>query len=250
METTKKIGILGYGQIGQAIASFYKDPFIQDVGPEFWTTQQGHLQLDVLHVCIPCKDQEEFVRVVRQRIADHCKFGLVIIHSTVPVGTTAKVAEQLSQFVVHSPIRGVHPHLAEGIKIFPKYIGADFSGAGRLVAEHFEEIGITPVVLYKSRTSELLKLLDTTYYGVAIAFHAYAKDLCEKEGLNFDMVMTAPNRSYNEGYAALGKTNVVRPVLFAPPDGKIGGHCVVPNAELLKEQYGTDPLLEAILRHK
>lgn len=241
----RNIGVLGYGEVGQAIASFYDAPFIHDPakGHEFPTGQQ----LEVLHVCIPFKKPADFQIAVKAAIGLHAQGALVIIHSTVPVGTTQDIAEY-HKHTVHSPVRGVHPNLAQGIRTFPKFIGADFSGAGRLAAEHFEELGIVPIVLHRSKTSELLKLLDTTYYGIAIAFHAYAKQLCDATGSNFDMVMTEANRSYNEGYTALGKPNVVRPVLV-PPEGPIGGHCVLPNAEILKGQFGTDPILEAILRH-
>lgn len=242
----KKVGIVGYGEVGKAIASFYEDPFIHDpvMGHEF----PLDVQFDILHICIPYRSAAEFGMAARLFIKQYAKGGLTFIHSTVPVGTTKLIAEEYP-FVVHSPVRGVHPHLAEGIRTFPKYVGADSAGAARLAVEHLEEIGITPTAVRGSKATELLKLLDTTYYGAAIAFHAYAKRLCEQEGVNFDLVMTDANTTYNEGYAKLGKPNVVRPVLY-PPDGPIGGHCVVPNAEILRDQYGDDAILEAILRHK
>ena len=243
----KKIGIMGYGEVGKAMASFYEDPFIHDPANGFEIP--AGVELDILHVCIPCPNQLDFIGATIAMIEAHGQGALTIIHTTVPVGTTAEIAKTYPH-VVHSPVRGVHPHLAMGVKTFPKYIGADQSGPGRLAFEHFEEIGISAVVLYKAATTELLKLLDTTYYGMAIAFHAYADKLCQKEGVNFDMVMTEANKSYNEGYAVLGKPNVIRPVLFAPKDGKIGGHCVIPNAEILRDQFGDDAILEAILRHK
>lgn len=250
----KKIGILGYGQIGKAIREFYNTEYAVWIQEK---TTPGSvfpdvIPLDVLHICIPWS--KEFIDTVLREVRDHCPAGLTIIHSTVPVGTTQHIAKELGshagKFLVHSPVRGVHPDLKKGIETFPKYIGADFSGAGRLVAEHFIELGIKPVVLFKSKTSELLKLLDTTYYGLAIAFHAYAADLCERENVPFDPVMTAANKTYNEGYEELGKPGVVRPVLYPPDDGKIGGHCIIPNAKILSEQFGDDPLLGAILRHE
>lgn len=240
----KKIGILGYGEVGKAIASFYEDPFIQDLaGHDF----PADVQFDILHICIPYS--MNFFPTVQFAIAKWGKGALVFVHSTVPPGTTNRLAID-HKFIVHAPVRGVHPHLAEGISTFPMYVGADFAGTGRVAAEHLTELGITAIVLHKTESSELLKLLDTTYYGVAIAFHAYAKKLCDQTGVNFDMVMTEANKSYNEGYTELGKTNVIRPVLFPPEGDKIGGHCVIPNAEILKDLYGDDAILETILRHK
>ena len=49
--------------------------------------------------------------------------------------------------------------------------------------------------------------------------------------------MTLYNQTYNEGYSKLNKRNVVRPVLY--PTTKIGGHCVVPNAKILKDYMDT-----------
>jgi hypothetical protein len=40
------------------------------------------------------------------------------------------------------------------------------------------------------------------------------------------------NENYNQGYAELGETQFIRPIL-QPMKGKIGGHCVVNNASLL-----------------
>lgn len=251
MKKKLKIGILGYGEVGRAMASFYEKPYVRDLErDDFAGLMATGRVLDVLHVCLP--HSPGFDAIVGDAIRNSCPQGVVIIHSTVPVGTTQRIREQVGVDaigLVHSPVRGVHPELALGIKTFIKYIGSDSPTAGEYASAHLESLGIRTMVLYKSRTSELLKLLDTTYYGIAIAFHAYAHGLCEKEEVNFDMVMSDANETYNEGYKALRKDNVVRPVLTAPR-GQIGGHCIIPNAELLKKEYGDDPILKAILRHK
>jgi UDP-N-acetyl-D-mannosaminuronate dehydrogenase len=242
------IGVLGYGEVGKAVASFYEKPFIKDLDRDEFPDAG---QLDVLHVCIPAKaGAEQFAAHVLPVIQKHCPGGLVIIHSTVPVGTTALIAKD-HKMTVHSPVRGVHPDLALGIKIFVKYVGTDSSAAGLAASEHLTKVGMGPVkVLHKSTSTETLKLLDTTYYGLCIAFHAYAEKICQELGISSNMVMYHANLSYNLGYEILGKPNVVRPVLYPPEDGKIGGHCVIPNAEILKKQFGDDPILEAILRHQ
>ena len=90
--------------------------------------------------------------------------------------------------------------------------------------------------------------MDTSYYGVCIAYHGEALRASEKFGANFDQVMSVYNQTYNEGYSKLGKQNVVRPVLTPPVDG-IGGHCVVENAELLGKQFQSTAL-DLILQYK
>ena len=60
--------------------------------------------------------------------------------------------------------------------------------------------------------------------------------------LDFDLVYTQANRTYNEGYEKLGKSEVKRPVLKHYP-GSIGGHCIIPNAKILNDSLA-DLLLE------
>ena len=65
--------------------------------------------------------------------------------------------------VVHSPVRGVHPYLFEGLKTFVKYVGAEDKKAGEMAKKHFESLGIKTKLVYPAKTSELAKLFCTTY---------------------------------------------------------------------------------------
>jgi len=233
---TKNIGILGYGEIGKAIARFYKNPKIKDLNRD-----DGLLGLDVLHICIPYSDK--FIAIVKKEIKK-VKPKLIIIHSTVAPGTTKK----LGGMVVHSPVRGVHPYLYEGIKTFVKYVGADNKKAGEMAKKHLESLGIKTKLVYPSKTSELAKLFCTTYYGLCIAWHKEMKKTCDKLGVDFNQTVTEFNQTYNEGYTKLKKNNVIRPVLFV--DNKpIGGHCIVPNAKVLNK-YLKSQAIDLILKYK
>ena len=106
-----KIGILGYGEVGQAIARFYQSPRLrQRFGGQArikdLNRDDGLMGVEVLHICIPWSNK--FVNIVRKEI-EKIKPRITIIHSTVRVGTTKKLNEILAKelrFVVHSPIRG------------------------------------------------------------------------------------------------------------------------------------------------
>lgn len=221
MTKKQKIGVLGYGEVGQAMAKFYKKPLICDLDRNEF--EKG---MDIVHVCIP--HSKKFVASVKKVIKDY-NAKLVIIHSSVPVGTTKKIG---FEFAVHSPIRGVHPNLYKGVKTFPKFIGADSAKAGKLVSDHFKKIGIKGIFVLGSENTEALKLWDTTQYGFMIMLNKAIKKWCNEKGLDFDAVYTLANQTYNEGYRKLGKDEVVRPWLKYM-DGRIGGHCVIPNCHLL-----------------
>lgn len=219
-----KVGILGFGEVGQAIAKFYLNPKIKDL------TRDDVLKgSEILHICLPWSDK--FVEIVQKEIKK-IKPKLTIIHSTVPPGTTRKIGGM----IVHSPIRGIHPGLFEGIKTFVKYIGADSKKAGNLAKLHLAELGIKTKVFYPSITTEIGKLLDTSYYGLIIAWHGEMKKICHKFGIDFEEAVTDFNQTYNKGYKKLGKLNVIRPVLY-PPKGKITGHCIIPNAKILNKYF-------------
>ena len=223
------VGILGFGEVGQAMAKFYKKPLIKDL-----KRNDGFEEIDVLNVCIPYN--KNFVRVIIKEIKE-LKPKLTIIHSTVAPETTQKLIKKTgNKKIVHSPIRGIHPHLHKGIKTFVKFIGAESKKAGEAARKHLNSLGIKTEVFYPAKTTELGKLFDTTYYGFCIAWHGEMKKICDKEKIDFSRVATAFNKTYNEGYKKLGMSHVVRPVL-CPPKGGIGGHCIISNAEILKKNY-------------
>ena len=108
-------------------------------------------------------------------------------------------------------------------------------------------MGINVKVFDNSITTELGKLLDTTYYCLVIAWHGEMKELCDKYNLNFEEVVTDFNETYNKKHSEFGKKNVIRPTLYAP-DKKIGGHCVISNARVL-EKYFNSKALELIFKY-
>ena len=243
-----KIGILGFGEIGKAVAKFYGSADSPQVKIKDLNRDDGLKDIEVLHVCIPWS--EKFVQIVKDEIKK-TKPGLTIIHSTVAPGATKKIIDGLPRAcrgVVHSPVRGIHPYLFKGIKTFVKYIGADNKEAGKLAQKHLESLGIKTKVFFPSVTTEIGKLLDTTYYGLCIAWHGEMKNICDKFGIDLEEAVTDFNKTYNEGYKKLGKLNVSRPVLY-PPEKSIGGHCVISNAEILKK-YFKSKALDLILKYK
>lgn len=234
-----KIGIIGYGEIGSSLHKIYHK---YNVG--IIDTQIGYnddiTNCHILNICIPFSSN--FISIINNYI-NIIKPNLTVIHSTVEPGTT----KQINGRVCHSPVRGLHPNLDIGIKTFLKYIGSENYEVAQEYYKHLQELNIPAYICENSLTSEYAKLLDTTYYGVCIAFHSDVFSLCKKYNLNFDEVMTKYNKSYNDGYKSLEKTHFCRPILYG--DTKIGGHCVVPNAEILSN-YLDSELIKGILKYK
>lgn len=240
-----RIGILGYGEIGSSLEAVYLDftnlIFIKDLKRD-----DGLESIDILNICIPYSENFEDIVV---EYVNQIKPKLTIIHSTLIPGTTKNIINKTGEkMIVHSPVRGVHPKLYDGIKSFVKFIGADSNESARMAESHFKSMSIKTEICENSTTTEMGKMLSTTYYGLCIAWHGEVQKLCEKFNVPFREVMTRFNETYNDGYSNLGKSNVIRPVLF-PPNSKIGGHCVVPNAILLNEIFSS-LAIDLILQYK
>jgi UDP-N-acetyl-D-mannosaminuronate dehydrogenase len=237
MET--KVAIIGIGEIGSSLAEVYKSkgfkPMLRDID---LNTIYG--DVDVLNICLP--HGKEFVNIVNEYIDEYLP-KITIIHSTVPVGTT----KQIKRPCVHSPVRGIHPNLKEGIEKFVKFIGYNNDVDLALTEEHYRELEIIFYPVKNSDSSELAKLTSTTYYGLCIAWHGEMKKMCDKHGIDFD-VINKWTQSYNLGYYGLDMQQVIRPNLY-PPENGIGGHCVIPNTELLAEEFKSKAL-DLILEYK
>ena len=94
---------------------------------------------------MPCGNPDKFAQVIADYVEQY-KPKLAIINSTVPPGTTLKVAEKCKCPVVHSPARGVHitdEHMVWEMKRWPKYVGGATPQAGELAKAHFEKLGLT-----------------------------------------------------------------------------------------------------------
>lgn len=220
--------IVGRGQIGSALGEVLKDykPIFLDFQLDLHLYAGEYISknpIDVLHVCFEYSD--EFVQSVKnyQKIF---KPKHTVIHSTVPVGISAKCG------AIHSPVIGIHPHLESGIRTFVKFLGGKNASG---IADYFRRAGVKVYLCDKPETTELMKVLDTTFYGLCIEYTKEVKRLCDKYQVPFE-AWTLWTDNYNSGYAKLGHPEFTRPNLV-PIERKIGGHCVLPNAELLDSDF-------------
>lgn len=240
--------IIGAGEIGRSMKAVLEegglDVQIRDIESDIVG------QFNYLHIAIPFRNREEFLDTVRgyeELYSPHT----VIVHTTVGVGTIREMGEK----AVHVPLRGKHPHLAEGIRVFRMYVGGNDVQRVKDVAELYRELGIDTYLIdptaYPPETTELLKLMCTSYYGWNILFEKEMHRICEEYKVPFEVVYTDLNKTYNQGYEQLGSKQFVRPVLdhFPGPNGGCGGHCVIENCILMHQagKGNSDWMMEAIM---
>lgn len=199
--------VIGLGEVGQALAEIL-DCDGRDI--ESWSGDY-----EVLHIAFPYfPGFEEQVRAYEQ---EHSA-DLVVVHSTVPVGTCDPNGW------VHSPVRGRHPHLASSMRVFPKWFGGE---RAREVDWPYE----TRRFEYAADT-EAAKLWELTQFGLQVRVTQAIYEYCREHDLDPEVVYRGAAIDYNQGYSKLGDDQFMRPVLAYQP-GNIGGHCILPSMGLL-----------------
>lgn len=231
--------VLGLGEVGKALARVLaKGPYEvygKDVSFTVKVRSDGKMMkikppkavnAYALHVAIPWS--EKFV----QHVLDAkwlYRPKITIIHSTVPIGTTERIKD-----AVHSPVNGRHDNMEEALIRYPKW----FSGPpdlARQASEIFEKIGVSCLVKENTRLTEALKLICLNYYGVLISFAGYVDDILRSLGEDYREFVSW-NAVYNDWMIKQGKHDFIRPTL-RPPQGTIGGHCVISGVKMLSETY-------------
>lgn len=236
------IGILGIGEVGSAIKKIVAKKHIVFTADKKEDLIAGN-KIDILHICIPYSDL--FIKTAIRAINKY-QPKLTIIESTVAPGTTNKIYKHTKKLICHSPIRGVHPNLYQGIKTFVKYIGPASVAAGKKAKKYYLDLGLKASLSKDAKSTEIAKLMDTTYYGWNIVFQKEMYNICKKNKIDFEEAYSEWNKTYNQGYKKLNMSHVIRPVLKNYP-GKIGGHCIISNCQILSKTL-TDPIPKIILK--
>jgi UDP-N-acetyl-D-mannosaminuronate dehydrogenase len=209
--------VVGLGEVGRPLLDLLSQHH-KAVGVDVSPPSERVEDVDVMHVCYPF-EIKDFVGETARYI-ERFSPGLTIVNSTVGIGTTRAIAERTGAAVVHSPVRGKHARMREELVRYVKFVGALDPASGKNAVEHFESMGLRTRVLSSPEATELAKLTETTYFGLLVAWAQEVERYCDRLGQNYDEVVSI----YDE-------INFLPPVKYFP--GVIGGHCVMPNIEIL-----------------
>ena len=236
----EKVLILGLGEIGHTLFALFteaKDRFAV-YGLDLDEAKMRELDqskipssINTLQVCIPCTNPDKFADIVAKYVEEY-KPKLAVVNSTVPPGTTMKVAERCKCLVAHSPSRGVHKsaeHMVWEMKRWTKYVGGATPAAATAAKAHFQKLGLKVKVLKSCAETELAKLFETTYRAWMIACFQEMHRISRAFGADFDETVDFLEDTH--------RLRFDRPVMFP---GVIGGHCLIPNTELLLKAYDSE----------
>jgi hypothetical protein len=185
--------------------------------------------VQVLHLCFPYAS--DFVSSASRYVSLY-EPAVVVVNSTVVPGTTREIQEKTGVSAVYSPVRGKHARMKDELRRYRKFVSGTSAQAVALVEAHFAAAGMTTQRMSSPEALELAKLLETTYFGVLVA---WAQEM--------DRFAAAVDADYWETTDFFAEIDFFPPVGFQP--GYIGGHCVMPNLELL-EQVRRSPFIDVM----
>ena len=222
--------ILGMGEVGETLFDLLIDRKFDCIGIDLddskcknYTENEIIENPQYLHVCLP-GELEKFTDIVIEWVNKIKNIQVAVIHSTVKPGTTKTIQEKSSIPILFSPVRGVHRRFLDDIKKYTKFISFDGTEINSKIKKDLENRFEKVDWMSTTKTAELAKILvDTTYYGWLINYAQITKMICEKENVDFDEMW----KFADEIHENLGN----RPKMFP---GIIGGHCVIPNLNLVK----------------
>ncbi|HET9897515.1 MAG TPA: hypothetical protein VFQ44_21495 [Streptosporangiaceae bacterium] len=220
--------VVGLGEVGRPLLEVLRTAHRvagRDLG------DQDFHGVQILHLCFPFGP--EFVTAA-VGYAELYQPEVVVVHSTVVPGTTRAIQDKTKIASVYSPVRGKHLRMAEELRRYKKFVAGTSASALALVERHFTAAEVSTRRMSSFEALELAKLLETTYFGVLVG---WAQEM--------DRFAAAAGADYWETVRFFEEVGFFPPVSFEP--GYIGGHCVMPNLELL-ERVRRSPFVDTLRR--
>ena len=234
-DLTKKNVVAGLGEIGLPIYKIVSKATTTigfDLNPKLInkdkTKKIEKLKTSFLHICIPYN-----TKFIDNVVTLNKKFEPegIVIHSTVSPYTTKKLQEHLPIPVIYSATRGVHKRMFYDQKRYTKFFAVEPDApkskwASSTYSKMMKKCGIKTKKMSSPITLELAKIVvDTSYYGWLINYAQLSNMIAKKHNVDYDEMWSFAD----EIHKFLGN----RPKMFP---GFIGGHCVIPNLDLIKEK--------------
>ena len=231
----KKDIVVGIGEIGKPILKLLSKNNIVvgfDLKPDLIDERKferyKNLQTSFLHVTIPVSSKfESNLLQLYKKFKPEC----IVIHSTISPGTIEQIQKKLDVPLIYSATRGVHKRMLKDIKRYTKFFAIPKNApkkqwAIKTYSKKMKNCGIKTKQMSKPETLELAKIIcDTSYLGWLINYAQFSNMIAQQYNVNYDEMWSFSN----EIHKFLGN----RPKMYP---GFIGGHCVIPNIDLMHNQ--------------
>jgi nucleotide sugar dehydrogenase len=175
-------------------------------------------------------------------IAEGAHPGLLVVYeTTLPVGDTRRFAAEMAErsglslgtelFAAFSPERVYSGRILRDLEAYPKIVGGIDEPSGDRVRDFYQRAlpGVQVVRLESSEAAELVKLAETTYRDINIAFANELAREADRLGIDVDPVIELANsQPFSHIHA---------------PGAGVGGHCIPHYPRFLLEGGADAPLV-------
>lgn len=231
MTSEESVLVVGLGEIGRPLYDIFSESrrfnvYGYDIDPSKSIDKYDELPkpVDFLHIAIPFSDK--FIDIAIN-YAEEFRPRLIFIHSTIAPGTIRKINDEIKIPIAYTPVRGKHPKIRRHLLFWTKWVTvlplSQLEGA----VEHLRSVGFKVRPYMGSPESlELAKLWETIYRAVMIASWQEIHRIARRFGADIEAIAEF-----------VGEVHEVlrdRPVYY--PD-YIGGHCLIPNTEILRSVF-------------
>ena len=239
----KKDVVAGLGEIGMPILQLLSKTSTvvgYDINPKVMNVEEFDTLKDLetvfLHICIPFTN-----KFISNTMSLFKKFKpkCIIIHSTISPNTTKKIQNLLQIPIIYSATRGIHKRMLYDLKRYVKFFALEPNAphkewASSTYTKVMKKAEVKTKKMSNPLTLELAKIIvDTSYYGWLINYAQLSNMIALEHKVDYDEMWSFAD----EIQKYLGN----RPKMFP---GLIGGHCVIPNLDLIK--YDTLNLIKEI----
>ena len=186
------------------------------------------VQTSFLHIAIPVTSKfNSNLLQLYKKFKPEC----IVIHSTIGPGTTEQIQKKIDVPVIYSATRGIHKRMFKDIKRYTKFFAISKKApkkqwAIKTYSRKMKNCGVKTKQMSKPETLELAKIIcDTSYLGWLVNYAQMSNTIANEYGVDYDEMWSFSD----EIHKLLGN----RPKMYP---GYIGGHCVLPNLNLINDE--------------
>ncbi len=199
---------------------------------------------DIFIIAVPTPFKEDyqpnidFVRDALKSIIPVIeKNNMIIIESTIPVGTTRIMENFLIEndvdvsnlFLAHCPERVLPGNIIKELKNNDRIVGGTSLKSTEKVSDFYKSFVKGKVFSTNDKTAEMAKLIENSYRDLNIAFANEISMICENENINPWELISLANKH--------PRVNVLN------PSPGVGGHCIAIDPWFLISKYKNDAKL-------
>ena len=194
-----KVGVIGNGFVGEAISFAFSsatEVFVYDTNPSrsLNSIESVHT-CDFVFICVPTpmfEDGSQDLSYVESVFEKATEKPIYILKSTVLPGTTESLCEQYPSFkIIFSPEflteRTAKLDMLTQDRII---LGGDLSLAEKAKSLFNLRFKTKNIILTDSKTAELVKYMNNTFFATKVSIMNEFKILCDKIGANWEDALT------------------------------------------------------------